>query len=160
MTHRRDIIAAIGALGLLLGGCGGSSHPTASTTATQGSSGATTASTHATTQATTRSAAVSAPVPSRHPPAGGPVPKSFDPVAFTAISPIQFWLLGTAPCSRPVCTSIVRTTDGGAHFVGIPAPLAPIESPTTGRGVSTLLFADPLDGFAGGRDSPSRASCG
>ena len=79
-------------------------------------------------------------------PAGGPVPSGFDPLSFTAISADQYWLLGEAPCSNPVCTSIVRTTDGGAHFVGLPAPTAPIT--TTGGGINTLRFADTLDGYA------------
>ncbi|HZU39795.1 MAG TPA: hypothetical protein VE992_02025 [Solirubrobacteraceae bacterium] len=42
----------------------------------------------------------------------------------------------------------MRTTDGGAHFVGIPAPRAQLASPT-GPGLAQLRFADPLDGFAG-----------
>jgi photosystem II stability/assembly factor-like uncharacterized protein len=79
-------------------------------------------------------------------PAGGPVPSGFDPVSFTAISAGQYWLLGDAPCSNPVCTSIVRTTDGGSRFVGLPAPTAPIA--TTGSGINTLRFADTLDGYA------------
>jgi photosystem II stability/assembly factor-like uncharacterized protein len=80
--------------------------------------------------------------------AGGPVPPGFDPVSFTAISDQEFWLLGTAPCSHPVCTSIVRTIDGGRHFVGIPAPVAPLASGTN-AGVAQLRFANPRDGFAG-----------
>jgi len=85
-------------------------------------------------------------------PAGGAVPASFDPVSFTAISASEYWLLGDALCKNPVCTSIVRTTDGGANFVGLPAPVAPLATtsevaPTAG-GVNTLLFADPLDGYA------------
>jgi photosystem II stability/assembly factor-like uncharacterized protein len=76
------------------------------------------------------------------------VPAGFDPLAFTAISARQFWLLGTAPCTHPVCTSIVRTTDGGAHFVGIPAP------PMRVRDSAALLFADSLDGYAGGVGYP------
>ncbi len=86
-------------------------------------------------------------------PAGGPVPPGFVPVSFTAISDDDFWLLGTAPCSRPVCTSIVRTTDGGAHFVGIPAPAAPIDAAGMRSGIAQLGFADQLDGFAGGTDA-------
>ena len=84
-------------------------------------------------------------------PAGGPVPKGFDPVSFTAISANQYWLLGEAPCTNPVCTSIVRTTDDGAHFVGLPAPVAQVMiagSSTSSAGVNTLRFADELDGYA------------
>ncbi len=84
-------------------------------------------------------------------PAGGPVPAGFDAVSYTAVSTTEFWLLGAAPCSNPVCTSIVRTTDGGAHFVGIPAPPAPLAygAPAgTSGAVTELRFADPLDGYA------------
>jgi hypothetical protein len=84
-------------------------------------------------------------------PAGGAVPSGFDPLSFTAISDSEYWLLGEAPCSNPVCTSIVRTTDGGAHFVGLPAPTAPFMEPgnaSTATGINTLRFADLLDGYA------------
>jgi photosystem II stability/assembly factor-like uncharacterized protein len=83
-------------------------------------------------------------------PAGGPVPSSFSPVSFTAISANEYWLLGEAPCSNPVCTSIVRTTNGGTSFVGLPAPVAPLvpSGGSTTTGINTLRFADPLDGYA------------
>jgi hypothetical protein len=79
-------------------------------------------------------------------PVGGPVPAGFGPQSFTAISELTWWLLGTAPCSSPPCTSIVRTSDGGRAFVGIPAP-RPVQP---GDRVSQLRFADPRDGFAYG----------
>ena len=75
-------------------------------------------------------------------PPGGPVPSGFGPQSFTAISEFSWWLLGSAPCSSPPCTSIVRTADGGRTFVGIPAPRT--------QNVSQLRFADPRDGFAYG----------
>jgi hypothetical protein len=77
-------------------------------------------------------------------PAGGPVPRGFGAESFTAIGELTWWLLGSAPCSSPPCTSIVRTTDGGRSFVGIPAPRT--------QRVSQLRFADPKDGFAYGPD--------
>jgi photosystem II stability/assembly factor-like uncharacterized protein len=103
----------------------------------------------ATTSASTSSAASSTSTTSlaRQQPAGGPVPAGFDAVSFTAISPSEFWLLGTAPCPRTICTSIIRTTDGGAHFVGLPAPVAPLQSGQPGA-IDTLRFADPFDGYA------------
>jgi hypothetical protein len=76
-----------------------------------------------------------------HAPAG-PVPPGFGPESFTAIGTDTWWLLGTAPCSDPPCTSILRTDDGGHSFVGMPAP-------RTGR-VSQLRFANAADGFAYG----------
>jgi len=75
-------------------------------------------------------------------PVGNPVPRGFGPSSFTAISEFTWWLLGSAPCARPPCTSIVRTTDGGRTFVGIPGPF-------TGN-VSQLRFANTQDGFAYG----------
>ncbi len=82
-------------------------------------------------------------------PAGGKVPSGFDPVSFTAVSPGDYWLLGDAPCTNPVCTSIVRPTDGGSHFVGIPAPTSPLlEGTGASTGINTLRFADDLDGYA------------
>lgn len=83
------------------------------------------------------------------------MPKGFAPVSFTAVSADQYWLLGTAPCSNPVCTSIVGTTDGGAHFSGVPAPQVPLSGAgltgqQDGNGIDTLRFADALDGYAFG----------
>lgn len=75
-------------------------------------------------------------------PAGGPVPAGFNPESFTAIDEATWWLLGPAPCSSPPCTSIVRTTNAGRSFVGIPAPRT--------DGVTQLRFADIRDGFAYG----------
>lgn len=70
----------------------------------------------------------------------GPVPAHFTPQSFTAVSAARWWLLGSAPCASPPCTSILRTDDGGRHFVGIPAPRS--------DAVSQLRFADARDGFA------------
>jgi photosystem II stability/assembly factor-like uncharacterized protein len=82
-------------------------------------------------------------------PAGGPVPKNFDPVSFTAISSREFWVLGDATCARSVCTSIVRTTDGGKTFVGLPAPPVPLTNSNDRAGsIDTLHFATPLVGYA------------
>jgi hypothetical protein len=85
-----------------------------------------------------------------HGPASGPVPAGFEPQSFTAISELTWWVMGTAPCSQPPCTSIVRTTDGGVSFVGIPAPRAPWTSSASAGGVSQLRFADAENGFAYG----------
>jgi photosystem II stability/assembly factor-like uncharacterized protein len=60
-------------------------------------------------------------------PPGGPVPAGFTAQDFTFVSNDHGWLLGTAPCSSPPCTSITRTTDGGRTWVGIPAPRADLE---------------------------------
>jgi photosystem II stability/assembly factor-like uncharacterized protein len=83
-------------------------------------------------------------------PAGGPVPPGFRPVSMTFVSASEGWVLGTAPCAHQPCTSVVRTTDGGRSWIGIPAPRLPLAPWPGQRGLSSLRFADPLDGFAFG----------
>lgn len=76
-------------------------------------------------------------------------------MSVTAISADTFWMLGTAPCEDPPCTSIVATTRGGrgAAFFGLPAPRAPLSIEDSGRrGVADLRFANDHDGFAFGPD--------
>lgn len=137
-------------LAVCVAGCGGSSHKRSQTPATS------TPATGSTSAATATAPNATAPPPGgTSPPAGGPVPRGFVPVSFTAISQRQFWLLGTAPCRNPVCTSVVRTTDGGAHFVGIPAPVAPLAGGGSTRGLADLRFANRLDGFAGDDGAPA-----
>jgi photosystem II stability/assembly factor-like uncharacterized protein len=78
------------------------------------------------------------------------VPKGFVPLSVTFVSPETGWVLGSATCSAPPCTSVLRTRDGGRTWKGLPAPVA---STTTGDGsVSThdVRFADLLNGFAFG----------
>jgi photosystem II stability/assembly factor-like uncharacterized protein len=81
-------------------------------------------------------------VSSSPPPLGGAVPSGFGATSFTAVDDLTWWLLGSAPCSSPPCTSIVRTADGGRTFAGIPAPRT--------QNVSQLRFANVRDGFAYG----------
>jgi|GEM_PF-601561 len=85
-------------------------------------------------------------------PAGGPVPVGFRAVDLTWISNSDGWALGTAPCGRPPCTSITRTTDGGKTWVGIPAPRATLSQTDgcAGTCVTGLRFADALVGYAFG----------
>jgi hypothetical protein len=143
MTSLR-VAAALG-LVLLVAGCGGGASTSTTAPAVSTSSATRPASTSTTSSPTTTRAT---PVPTL--PAGGPVPAGFVPSSFTAISDQTWWLLGNASCSSPPCTSIVRTSNGGADFVGIPAPRAPDDGPGAGRtiGVWQLRFADPLNGFA------------
>ncbi|MGH2896860.1 MAG: hypothetical protein ACRDPM_26825, partial [Solirubrobacteraceae bacterium] len=97
---------------------------------------------HTSTAGLSSKAPASATAPRHvHAPAG-PVPPGFGPESFTAIGTDTWWLLGSAPCSDPPCTSILRTDNGGHSFVGIPAP-------RTTR-VSQLRFANAADGFAFG----------
>lgn len=82
---------------------------------------------------------------------GGPVPAHFAAASMTATSTSTFWVLGTAPCKNPVCTSIVRTQDAGRSFRGMPAPRAPLSTnPTGSNTVSDLRFADADNGYAFG----------
>jgi photosystem II stability/assembly factor-like uncharacterized protein len=83
-------------------------------------------------------------------PAGGPVPPGFLPVSMTFVSAGEGWVLGTAPYAYPPCTSVVRTADGGRSWIGIPAPRFPLAPWAGQRGLSSIRFADPLDGFAFG----------
>ncbi|MGH3375500.1 MAG: WD40/YVTN/BNR-like repeat-containing protein [Actinoallomurus sp.] len=82
---------------------------------------------------------------------GGSVPADFAAASMTATGTSTFWVLGTAPCNRPPCTSIVRTEDGGTTFRGMPAPKAPLSTnPAGSNTVSDLRFADTTDGYAFG----------
>jgi photosystem II stability/assembly factor-like uncharacterized protein len=144
------------AVALACAACGGGPNQAANTGPTTTSvPGPKTTSTPTTTEAkattTTRPTTTAATTTTAGGPTGGSVPARFDPVSFTAVSANEFWLLGDAPCNNPYCTSIVRTTDGGSTFVGIPAPAAPLAvagSTTATAGVDTLRFADPEDGYA------------
>lgn len=114
----------------------------------------TTASTIPTSSTTTTTApaptSTSAP-PTTRVPSGGPVPAGFQPQSVTFVSPREGWVLGDAPCPSPPCTSVLRTTDGGQSWVGVPAPpIALASSPAQSIGVSGLRFADPRNGWAFG----------
>jgi len=114
--------------------------------------------------ATAQASALSTPIPPVttdlttvvRPAAGGPVPAGFSPQSFTAIDDYRWWLLGTTSCSSRPCQAIVRTTDGGVHFVAVPMPRVPgitfsgLPQRAPLPGVSTIGFADPRDGYLSG----------
>ena len=85
------------------------------------------------------------------------MPAGFSGYDLTWVSNDDGWALGTAPCGNPPCTSILRTTDGGRSWVGIPAPRAFLtESDTCASAcdqISHLRFANPLVGYAYGPNS-------
>ena len=83
-------------------------------------------------------------------PAGGPVPKGFTPASVTFVSARTGWVLGTAPCASAPCTSVVRTSDGGQTWVGIPAPRTPLSPADSNGGVTYLRFANLANGWAFG----------
>ncbi|MDQ6724556.1 MAG: hypothetical protein M3066_00015 [Actinomycetota bacterium] len=82
-------------------------------------------------------------------PAGGPVPDGFTAASVTFVSLQTGWVLGTAPCAMPPCTSLVRTRDGGRTWAGIPAPAVALTG-SAAAGVSTVRFADAADGWVFG----------
>ena len=150
LPYRTGALVALSALALVAAACGGPSGKSAApkTRHHPRASGSTTTSSPPRSTTTTTTTAA----PAR----GGPVPAGFEPVSFTAVSEDEYWLLGTAPCSNPVCTSIVRTTDGGRQFVGLPAPTSPVTTGGTTRSptaITSLRFADTQDGYAFGPGS-------
>jgi photosystem II stability/assembly factor-like uncharacterized protein len=86
-------------------------------------------------------------------PEGGPVPKGFVAVSVSTTPGGYVYALGTAPCADAPCTSMVRSDDGGATWVGIPAPRAELSGtsglPEAGT-VRDVRFATPRDGWAFG----------
>ena len=80
------------------------------------------------------------------------MPAGFQPASVTFVSDQQGWVLGWAPCARAVCTSLVRTVDGGRSWAGIPAPADALGSGQGDPGVSFVRFADSLDGWIFGSD--------
>jgi hypothetical protein len=111
-----------------------------SRSATAGSQSASTSSSHP---------SVATPVG----PPGGAVPTGFTPYSSTFVSAADGWVLGSAPCAQAPCGSVVRTTDGGRSWRGIPAPKASVRAfrDLKAGDVSTLRFADRSNGWAAGR---------
>jgi len=86
-------------------------------------------------------------------PAGGPVPAGFAATSVTFVSADEAFVLGTAPCAHAPCTSIVRTLNRGASWVGLPAPVVPLGDPYSGTSqpaVWGIRFASPGQGFVFG----------
>ncbi|MGA2835302.1 MAG: hypothetical protein ABSF84_01770 [Acidimicrobiales bacterium] len=133
--------AAVAVLAVIAAACG--SGPTASSRSIPPTTAAST--TTKPSSSTTSPATTPTTVPVVGPP-GGPIPAGFRATSFTAASLDAWWLLGTAPCltGSGTCGAIVRTTDGGSIFAGIPSP------PVGVNAVSQLRFANPLDGYAFG----------
>lgn len=138
--------AALAAALLTATGCGRSStRSTRATTTPPPVTATTTAAVPSTATATTTATAT----PTTTGPKGGPVPQGFAPASVTFVSASEGFVLGTAPCSQAPCTSVLRTTDGGRSWAGIPAPRLPLQN-RTGQGVHGLRFADPATGYAYG----------
>lgn len=137
-------------------GSGGSAKRTAASSTSSTSSPSVTTGGTSTTTTTSSSVPTTGGPTTVGPATGGPVPAGFVPSSVTAVSTTTFWVLGQAPCASPPCTSVVRTNDGGAHFVGIPAPRAPLATngppqyAQDATAVSSLRFADDRNGWAFG----------
>jgi photosystem II stability/assembly factor-like uncharacterized protein len=80
-------------------------------------------------------------------PVGGPVPLGFRVADLSFVGTHQGWALGTAPCSHKPCTSVLRTSNRGKTWVGIPAPIASLTN-CTHACVSGLRFANSQVGYA------------
>lgn len=81
-------------------------------------------------------------------PPDGPLPPGFQPASLTWISETEGWALGTAPCTRPPCTALVRTRDGGVTWNGVPLPVVDLATEGAGEsGVARVRFADAADGW-------------
>jgi photosystem II stability/assembly factor-like uncharacterized protein len=69
----------------------------------------------------------------------------------TFVSASEGWVLGTTRrCAHAPCTSVLRTTDGGRTWAGIPAPRFRLDGSRPAGGLIRLRFADASDGFAFG----------
>ena len=132
------------------GGTGGAGGGTSATTPT-----ATGTSSPASATATAPAQSATAPTaPASGQPAGGPVPNGFAATSVTFVSVDEAFVLGTAPCSHAPCTSIVRTLNRGASWVGLPAPVVALGSAegSSGPAVWGIRFADPAHGFVFGNE--------
>jgi hypothetical protein len=146
-------LTACGASSGTGGGAGGSSSSSSSGTAASG--GAASAPASAATGAASTGAAAptaSAATSTVTVPSGGPVPIGFAARSVTFVSTEEAFVLGTAPCAKAPCTSILRTLNRGASWRGLPAPVVPLAAPfeVTGPAVWGIRFANPSDGFVFG----------
>lgn len=78
------------------------------------------------------------------------MPAGTEATSVTFVSPTTAFVLGTAPCDAQPCSAILRTTDRGAQWVGLPAPRETV-SYYLGDGLWGLRFADAEHGYAFGQ---------
>lgn len=83
------------------------------------------------------------------PPAAAGVPNGFAPLSASFPSATSGWVLGPYDCPADFCTSVLHTSDGGAHWGRTAAPPADTTS-EGGQSVTDLRFASDRDGFAFG----------
>lgn len=145
---RLTVLGALSAIAAAVAGCGapqttspGQNHPTAPGTEAP----------HSPAHAAASAAASHSPGAADGAGAGGPVPAGFAATSVTFVSPSEAFVLGTAPCANPPCTSIVRTLDRGATWRGLPAPVVPLHWPDASRpAVWGIRFGTPEHGFVFG----------
>jgi hypothetical protein len=148
---------ALTACGATSSGSGGDAAATspASSSGPAGSGGASSATASAASGAASSTPAATTPAGGSTVtvPSGGPVPIGFAATSVTFVSPEEAFVLGTAPCAKAPCTSILRTLDRGASWRGLPAPVAPLAAQpgvVAGPAVWGIRFANPWDGFVFG----------
>ena len=148
-------LTACGAAGTGSGGGAGATSP-ASSSAPAGSGGPSSATAPAASGAASSAPAAPATAASTSTvavPSGGPVPLGFAATSVTFVSTEEAFVLGTAPCAKAPCTSILRTLDRGASWRGLPAPVVPLAAQpgvVAGPAVWGIRFANPSDGFVFG----------
>lgn len=81
------------------------------------------------------------------------VPPGFHATGVSFVSETEGWVIGEAKCPEPICTFVLRTSDGGHRWEAVSAPdaLGPTSSgryTTTSEYVSDLRFADSKNGWA------------
>jgi hypothetical protein len=141
---------ALSACGSASSGAGGgaASSPAASSSASSTAGAASSPSASAATGSATTGPGAPAAAPS-----GGPVPTGFAAASVTFVSPEEGFVLGTAPCAKAPCTSILRTLDRGASWRGLPAPVVTLgnrQAGTTEPAGWGIRFANPEVGFVFG----------
>ena len=147
---------ALTACGAASSGAGGQAgSPTSSASGPAGSGGAGSAPASAASGAASTGAAApttSAATSTVTVPSGGPVPIGFAARSVTFVSTEEAFVLGTAPCAKAPCTSILRTLNRGGSWRGLPAPVVQLAAPfeTTGPAVWGIRFANPSVGFVFG----------
>jgi hypothetical protein len=143
---------ALTACGTVSSGASGGAAAAASSSPTKASGGASSASASAAAGASSTAPAAPAATSTATVPSGGPVPTGFAASSVTFVSPEEAFVLGTAPCAKAPCTSILHTVDRGASWRGLPAPVAPLaaQPEVTGPAVWGIRFANPSDGFVFG----------
>lgn len=90
-------------------------------------------------------------------PAGGAVPAGFEPGSVSFASTTTGFALGIdSACATGACVALVRTTDGGSRWVGLPTPAAAYAphgvAPSSGPAVAEVRFAGQADGWLFGPD--------